>query len=219
MREIKFSEQAIKRMKELAKEYNVEVGCLLCMKDSGEIVCSDDYVIGSAEEIDPGKLLTLKCPAGSISIGYFHTHPQKRKAIPTAIDILIGARNLLPLVCVGTKYEICCVKIPDEIIELRRAENMYGKKVDALWKELLKKGYTPEQIEKDTLYQSLARKWFEYMKAFEQKAKEFGMRVESELVRPIFVIRNQYLGQASNNVEAIKKKIEDKIKQIENMRG
>jgi len=200
MREIKFSEQAIKRMKELAKEYNVEVGCLLCMKDSGEIVCSDDYVIGSIEEIDPKKLLALECPTSSIPIGYFHTHPQRKEAVPTAMDILIGARNLLPLVCVGTKYEISCVKIPDEIIELRRAEIMYGKKVDALWKELLKKGYTPEQIEKDTLYQSLSKNWFKYAEVFERKAKEFGMRVQSGLVKPILITR-----VSTDNREVIKR--------------
>jgi len=180
-----FSPEVIEMMRgavERSEKMECEIGFLLC-KCFGRITSSKEIAIGSHTEIPREKLLATTCPRGCEPIGYFHTHPSTHPGgipHPTAADIRVGVYELLPIVCVGTVRKIVCYKIPEEIIKYRRKEKEYGEESEKVLKELMQKGYSPDDAMKHPKYDALVGKMFHYTRLYWNSMNDFAEAVERQ---------------------------------------
>ena len=176
-----FSPETIEMMRkttEKSERERREIGFLLC-KCFGRIVPSGEIVVGTYTEIPPEKLLATTCPRGCERVGYFHTHPDGIPH-PTTSDIRAGVNALLPIVCVGTDRKITCYRIPGEIIEHRKKEEMYDEESNKVLKELMRKGYGLGEAMKHPKHDALIRKMYHCVELYRRPMIEFSEAIERQ---------------------------------------
>jgi hypothetical protein len=124
----------------------------LCEDKNGNIMHSK-FCVGNLCTVSVDEQKKISCPAGTIEIGNFHTHPFDRD--PSVDDIVLATANTTPFLCIGksgadkftkkTKNleiidKIRCYDVIDkELLRLgERAQNLaWQGKIDKAKKEII----------------------------------------------------------------------------------